>query len=95
MERSTLRTSTPSGTVSTVGAKFRMLVTPASTSRSQTCWAAPGGVVMTPIETCWLSTMDSSSSMWRTGRPAALLPTTVGSASSRAATRKPREAKPP
>ena len=37
----------PSGTASTHGAKFRMLVTPAATSRSQTSWAAWAGVAIT------------------------------------------------
>ena len=49
MARSTLRTSTPSGTDSTHGAKLRMLVTPAATSWSATAWAAAAGVAMTPI----------------------------------------------
>ena len=40
--RSTLRTSTCAGTDSTTGAKLRMLVTPAATSRSQTSCAADG-----------------------------------------------------
>ena len=40
----------PSGTSSTTGAKFRMLVTPAATSRSQTSWAAAAGVAMTPMD---------------------------------------------
>ena len=50
MERSTLRTSTPAGTVSTVGAKFRMLVIPQPTIRSATSWAASVaiGVIATP-----------------------------------------------
>ena len=51
MDRSTLRTSTPSGTESTAGAKLRMLVTPAPTSRSQTDCAAAAGVAMTPMAT--------------------------------------------
>ncbi len=95
MERSTFRTSTPSGTVSTVGAKLRIEVTPAFTSRSQTCWAAPAGVAMTPMETPLSLMIASSSSVCRTGRPATGLPAMAGSASIRAATRKPREAKPP
>ncbi len=47
--RSTLRTSTSSGTTSTSGAKLRMLPTPAATSRSHTSWAAVAGVAITPI----------------------------------------------
>ena len=43
----------PGGTVSTTGAKFKMLVTPALTRRSAASWAAPPGVATTPIETCW------------------------------------------
>src|SRR5690606_25514598 len=50
MARSTLRTSTPSGTESTHGAKLRMLVTPAATRRSATCCAAVAGVAITVIE---------------------------------------------
>ena len=45
-----MRTVTPAGTESTDGAKLRMLVTPALTSRSAASWAADGGVAMTPIE---------------------------------------------
>src|SRR5690606_23500148 len=70
MERSTLRTSTPSGTFSTVGAKFRMEVTPAATSRSQTCWAAPAGVAITPIDTPLSWMIFSRSSVCFTGMPA-------------------------
>ncbi len=95
MERSTLRTSTPSGTFSTVGAKFRMEVTPAATSRSQTCWAAPAGVAITPMETPSSWMIFSSSSVCCTGMPATGFPAIDGSASISAATRKPREAKPP
>ena len=53
MARSTLRSCTPSGTVSTAGAKFKMAPTPASTSRSATSWAADAGVAMIPITTSW------------------------------------------
>jgi hypothetical protein len=35
MDRSTFRTSTPGGTLSTTGAKLRMLVIPAARSRFQ------------------------------------------------------------
>src|SRR5205085_7642562 len=66
MERSTLRTSTSSGTASTVGAKFRMLVMPAATSRSATVWAADAGVAMTPIDTSSSRITVSSSSKCRT-----------------------------
>src|ERR1039458_8433132 len=51
MDRSTLRTSTPPGTLRTTGAKLRMLVTPVATSRSQTACAVPAGVAMTPMDT--------------------------------------------
>ncbi len=95
MERSTLRTSTPSGTDSTVGAKFRMEVTPAAISRSLTCWAAPAGVAMTPIETPFSEMIFSRSSVCCTAMPATGLPAIAGSASMRAATRKPRAEKPP
>ncbi len=95
MERSTLRTSTPSGTDSTVGAKFRMEVTPAAISRSLTCWAAPAGVAMTPIETPFSSMIFSRSSVCWTGIPATGLPAIAGSASISAATRNPRDANPP
>src|SRR5690606_24165848 len=50
MERSTLRTSTVSGTLSTTGAKLRMLVTPAATTRSHTSCAAAAGVASTTTE---------------------------------------------
>ena len=45
MARSTLRSETPSGTVSTAGAKLRIELTPAATSWSATSWAtaARGG----------------------------------------------------
>ena len=94
MARSTLRTSTPSGTASTHGAKFRMLVTPAATSRSATRWAACAGVAITPIEMRSASTTASSSSMSRTASPPIRSPTRAGSASNRAAMRKPRVANP-
>ncbi|GAA3497522.1 hypothetical protein GCM10019016_046250 [Streptomyces prasinosporus] len=90
-----MRTSTPSGTDSTVGAKFRMEVTPAATRRSQTCWAAPAGVAITPIETPLSRMIDSSSSVCCTGMPATGFPAIAGSASISAATRNPREANPP
>ncbi|OEV24350.1 hypothetical protein AN220_19740 [Streptomyces nanshensis] len=95
IDRSTLRTSTPSGTESTVGAKLRMEVTPAATSRSHTCWAAPAGVAITPMDTPLSEMIFSSSSVCWTGMPATGLPDSPGSASISAATRKPREANPP
>src|SRR5690606_29378939 len=52
VDRSTVRRSTPSGTCTMAGAKFRMLVTPAATRRSQTGWAALAGVATTPM---WMS----------------------------------------
>ena len=54
MDRSTLRTSTPSGTAITDGAKLRMLVMPQATIRSATSWAAVAGAAMTPIATPWV-----------------------------------------
>src|SRR5215472_1930655 len=96
MDRSTLRTSTPAGTFSTTGAKLRMLVTPAATSRSQTPCAAAAGVAITPMDTPRSVTISSIASLLPTTCPAAIsVPTTVGSASSTAAVRKPREANPP
>src|SRR5215813_14761139 len=96
MDRSTLRTSTPAGTMSTTGAKLRMLVTPAATSRSQTPCAAAAGVAITPMDTPRSATTASIASLLPTTCPAAIsVPTTVGSASSTAAMRKPREANPP
>ena len=62
MERSTLRTSTPAGTASTVGAKFRMLVMPVATIRSATPCAAAAGVAITPMATPWSATIASRSS---------------------------------
>ena len=94
--RSTLRTSTPSGTASTVGAKLRMLVTPQSTSWSQTAWAACAGVAMTPIAMSELADhlgqlVDvPDHAARRSSRRSA-----SGSASSSAAMRKPRVVKPP
>ena len=44
-------TATSAPTVRTVGAKFRMLVTPASTIWSATSWAAAAGVAITPMAT--------------------------------------------
>src|SRR6185437_11570868 len=61
IDRSTLRTSTPSGTLSTSGAKFRMLVTPAVTRRSHIAWAAPAGTAITPIAMPCAATTASSS----------------------------------
>ena len=95
MDRSTFRTSTPSGTLSTSGAKLRMLVTPAETSRSHTACADPAGVAITPIATLCRVTRASSSSTWRTVSLAILLPTMAGSLSSMAAIVKPRETNPP
>src|SRR5664280_2247781 len=94
-DRSTLRTSTPGGTARVTGAKFRMLVTPAATSRSQTSCAAAAGVVMTPIDARRLRTISARSSTWRTGKPATSSPMRSRSASNRPTTRNPREANPP
>ena len=49
VDRSTLRTTTPSGTASTAGAKLRTERTPAATRSSQACWAPSDGVAMTPM----------------------------------------------
>ena len=73
--------------ISTVGAKFRMLVTPAATIRSQTSCAAAAGVAITPMATPCSRTIASRSSNGadrrgrRRPRRAA-----AGSASSRATT---------
>ncbi len=94
MDRSTLRTSTPSGTDSTVGAKFRMLVTPAATRRSHTSWAAAAGVAITPIATSCSATTTSSSAVDRILMSPTSSPRRAGSLSMRATIRKPREVKP-
>jgi hypothetical protein len=95
VDRSTLRTSTPGGTCSSAGAKFRTLVMPASTSRSQTACAAAAGVAMTPIERPGRRTTSASSSRWRTTSPLTCSPTRAGSTSKSPTTRKPRSSKPP
>ena len=79
---------------STHGAKFRMLVTPAATSRSATSCAACAGVAITAMEMRLLGDDLGRSSMWRTTRPLICSPTRAGSASKSAAMRKPRLAKP-
>ncbi|GAA3502179.1 hypothetical protein GCM10019016_092870 [Streptomyces prasinosporus] len=71
-----------------------MEVTPAATRRSQTCWAAPAGVAITPIETPLSRMIDSSSSVCCTGMPATGFPAIAGSASISAATRKPAGGEP-
>ena len=77
------------------GAKLRMLVTPAATSRSQTSWAAAAGVAMTPIATCSLGD-DRLELVEARGSaaPPTCSPTRSGSLSSSATMRKPREEKP-
>src|SRR5579875_317183 len=95
IDRSTLRTSTPAGTFSTTGAKFKMLVTPAATSRSHMAWATPAGTAITPIAILLLATTASSSLAWRTITEPSLRPTRDRSLSSTADIRKPRETKPP
>src|SRR5437764_8562624 len=65
MERSTFRRDTSSGTCSTVGAKLRMLLTPAETSRSAAAWAAPAVVATMPIEISRSFTSRSRSSASR------------------------------
>ncbi len=72
-----------------------MLVIPAATRRSQTPWAAAAGVAITPIDTPCRAITDSISSECLTTWPAISVATTSGSASKTAATRNPREAKPP
>ena len=79
---------------STHGAKFRILVTPAATSRSATDCAADAGVAITPIEIDSRAAISGSSSMCRTVKPLIFSPIRAGSASSSAAMRKPRLAKP-
>src|SRR5262249_7711198 len=96
MDRSTLRTSTPAGTFNTTGAKLRMLVTPAATSRSQTPCAAAARGPLTPMDTRRCANASPMGSLGPTTWPAAIsVPTAAGSASSTAAMRKPREARPP
>ena len=95
MDRSTLRTSTPAGTFSTTGAKFRMLVTPAATSRSHIVWAAPAGTAITPIAMPFAATTASSSSTWLTITPPSSRPTSDRSLSSTASMRNPLVMKPP
>ena len=51
MARSTLRNDTPGAAATTVGAKFRIEVTPAATSRSATSCAAVAGVAIGIIAT--------------------------------------------
>ena len=69
-------------------------MTPAATRRSQTSCAAGAGVAMTPMATCCWATISSSSSRERTGREPTTSPTRLGSLSSSATMRKPREEKP-
>src|SRR6202034_4248981 len=95
IDRSTLRTSTPSGTLSTSGAKFRMLVTPAATSLSHTPWAAPTGTAITPIAMFLLVTTASSSLAGRTTTPPMSLPISAGSVSKTASIWNPRGTTPP
>src|SRR3984885_1288719 len=95
IDRSTLRTSTPSGTLRTSGAKFRMLVTPAATSRSHTDWAAPAGTAITPIAMFWLGATDSSSLAGRTTPPPMSLPIRDWSVSKTASIWNPLVTNPP
>src|SRR5690606_8476699 len=64
--RSTLRTSTFSGTWRTTGAKFKMHCTPPATRRSQTSWAPWAGVAMTPMVTSRSAQTRTMSSTWFT-----------------------------
>ena len=80
----------PGGTDSTTGAKLRMLVTPALTSRSAASWAAEPGVATTPIDTFWARTIAGRSSSWRTRTPPMTLPILAASTSTMPATGKPR-----
>ena len=76
------------------GAKLRIELTPAATRRSATSWAAPAGVAMMPMAIpCWRAIVGQVVDV--ADRDAAdLRPTLPGSASTRAATGKPRSWKP-
>ncbi len=82
------------GTLSTLGAKFKMLRMPASTIWSQTDCAAAAGVAITPIATPCSRTIAVSSANGRIWSPATSSPCRASSASSSATVRKPREEKP-
>jgi hypothetical protein len=85
----------PGGTDSTTGAKFKMLLTPARTSRSAASWAAPVGVATTPIEMPLAPTIAGSSSMWRTRTPPTTVSTLATSMSTMPPTGNPRSPNPP
>ena len=71
-------------TVMTAGAKLRIEVTPASTSRSATSWATWPGMAMMPMAIGSPLATAGRSSMWRTARPSISSPTLAGSASNSA-----------
>ena len=70
-------------------------MTPAATSRSQTCWAAPAGVAITPIDTPLSATIASSSSMCCTGSPGDRPPGQRRVGVDQRGDPEPREANPP
>ena len=72
MPKSTLRTDTSLGTVSTVAAKLRIDLIPAATSSSAARCADAGGVAITPILTLSLLTINNRSSTCRTTTPPTL-----------------------
>ncbi|MCK7521233.1 MAG: hypothetical protein MZV64_27900 [Ignavibacteriales bacterium] len=80
-ERSTFCTLIPSGTVSWAGAKFRMAVTPPSTRRSATDWAAVAGTATTAILTFLRRTVWTSFAISTIGTSPTTCPTLAGSAS--------------
>ena len=82
------------GAASVTGAKFRMLRTPASASRSQTVWATSAGVVITPMDARVAATTSSSSAMGRTVCPPIRCPIRAGDASNSPTNSKPRDPKP-
>ncbi|CAM5676314.1 hypothetical protein SALBM217S_01363 [Streptomyces griseoloalbus] len=90
MERSTLRTSTPSGTVSTVGAKFRMECHAGGHEPVADLLGRAGRGGDDAMDTPLSRMIVSSSSVCCTGMPATGFPAIAGSASISAATRKPR-----
>ena len=94
MERSTFRRDTSSGTCRTVGAKLRMLLTPAETSRSAASWAAAAVVATMPIEISRSFTIRSRSAKSSTTIESTGFPILVSSMSTSALTRKPRSPKP-
>ena len=81
---------------STTGAKFKMLVTPALTSRSAASWAAAGGVAITPIDTVpGLDDLGQVVDAAARARRRARVSNCTSSMSTTPATGKPRSPKPP